>query len=414
VRHPGGLSRTWLAFCGALGVLAVWPAFAVDLIGRERAELAWAPATGEVSAYVVFVSRDGGPYRSEQYTREPRAVVSGRAGETLHVRVRAYGLEGAHTLASAPSDPSEPIRFLPPEAPAPAAVGSAPPAAAAALSESVRRVPGFHFAPQVTLQAQGDFDGDGDLDLLATLGSWRHPLALFLQAGSLEHAVVLGALSPGSSALGADFDGDGRDELAVRSSDQLAVLRLERGGQLLPIRREEIPAAARVVAADLDGDRAASLVVYEPRTGRLTERLAKGKPADFGAIRPLHALYAGDFDGDGRDDLWVQPAPGPNAELWLMRPGGSFAVAPVTLGRSVSTATVADVNGDGRADLAGYDAARGELRAWLLDGGRVIGDRLIASDPVETLRGGDVDGDGVDDLLLGGPGGEATALLLAR
>jgi len=405
-------SHTGLAVCAALAAL-VSTARAADLIGRERAELAWAPSTGAVSAYVVFVSRDGGPYRSEQYTREPRAVVSGRAGETLHVRVRAYGVDGARTLASAPSDASEPIRFLPPEATAPAAVGSAPPTASTG-TPGVRRLPGFEFAPQITVQAQGDFDGDGNLDLIATLGSWRHPLALFLKSGSLEQVVVLPALSPGSSAFGADFDGDGRAELAVKSADQLAVLRVERSGKLVPLMREALPVGARVLAADLDGDGSASLVVYEPDTGRLTERLSKGKPIDFGSIQPLYALYTGDFDGDGRDDLWVQSAPGPNAELWLMRPGGTFVVEPVRLDRSVSTAVVADVNGDGRADLAGYDAARGELRAWLLDGGRVIGERLIANEPIETLRGGDIDGDGVDDLLIGKPGGEAVALLLAR
>ena len=93
---------------------------------------------------------------------------------------------------------------------------------------------------------------------------------------------------------------------------------------------------------------------------------------------------------------------------------GSFAVAPLRLGRTVDAATIVDVNGDGRADLAGYDPARNELRAWLLDGGRVIGERLLASGPVNGLRSGDLDGDGLDDLLLRAPGGEASALLLSR
>jgi hypothetical protein len=405
-------ARAGLALCVALAALQAEPARALDLVGQDAAELEWAPASGEVAAYVVFVSRNGGSYRSEQYTQEPRARVPGSPGETVQVRVRAYGVSGERTLSSAVSEPSEPIRFLAPEAPVPE-VASAPPASALALGENVRRIPGFRFAPQIRVETHGDFDGDGDLDLLATLGSWRHPIALFLEDGSLQRAVVLGSLGDTTGALAADVDGDGRDELALRSAAQLRVLRLERNGGLTPIRSEAIPASARVVPADLDGDGAASLVVYDPATGALTERLAE-RNADFGVIRPLHTLHAGDFNGDGRDDLWIQAAPGPNAELWLMQAGGGFTVAPVSLGRSVGAAAVADVNGDGRADLAGYDPARDELRAWLLDGGRVVGERLLASGPVDSVRSGDVDGDGLDDLVLAAPNGEASALVLSR
>jgi hypothetical protein len=413
-------ARAGLAVCIALGALPA-EARALELVGRAAADLEWAPASGAVAAYVVFVSRNGGTYRSEQYTREPRARVPGSPGETIQVRVRAYGVAGGATLTSAASEPSEPIRFLPPEASPIDLASAAPPASLAPASapaklapaRDVRRIPGFQFAPQIRVETHGDFDGDGDLDLLATLGSWRHPIALFLEDGSLEHAVCLAPLGETTGALAADFDGDGRDEVALRSAGLLSVLRVERGGKLTTVRREAVPTNARLVTADLDGDAAASLVVYDPATGRLGERLGK-RNADFGSIRPLHALHAGDFDGDGRDDLWVQASPGPEAELWLMDGRGSFAVAAVSLGRSVGAATVADVNGDGRADLAGYDAGRDELRAWLLDGARVIGERLLASGPVDSVRSGDVDGDGLDDLVLRAPGGETSALVLSR
>jgi hypothetical protein len=166
-------------------------------VGRAAADLEWAPASGAVAAYVVFVSRNGGTYRSEQYTREPRARVPGSPGETIQVRVRAYGVAGGATLTSAASEPSEPIRFLPPEASPIDLASAAPPASLAPASapaklapaRDVRRIPGFQFAPQIRVETHGDFDGDGDLDLLATLGSWRHPIALFLEDGSLEHAV---------------------------------------------------------------------------------------------------------------------------------------------------------------------------------------------------------------------------------
>jgi hypothetical protein len=407
---------TIVSMCAALCAFAPATAFGRDVIGRSDVQLEWSRAAGEVGAYVVFVSRDGGPFRSEQYTAEPRARVAGRHGETVQVLVRAYAVSSGRTLASAPSEPSDPIRFLagdPSTSPVSAPPPSAAPTTAAlpAPGEPPRGPAAAPFAPPLAIQAGGDFDGDGDLDLLATLGSWSHPVALFLADGSLEQLSCLAPFEAASTAFGADFDGDGRDELAVRGAESIALLRLDRASTPVLLRRETLPAGARVLPADLDGDSAASLVVYEPKTGRLSERAAEGKSTDFGAIRPLYGLLAGDFDGDGRDDLWIQARAGGEAELWLMREGGSFAVAPLRLDGQVAATTAVDWNGDGRDDLAGYDSVRGELRAWLLDGGRVLERRGLGRGPVEALRALDLDGDGRDDLLVSAPGGASNALL---
>jgi hypothetical protein len=215
----------------------------------------------------------------------------------------------------------------------------------------------------------------------------------------------VGAVSAG------DFDGDGADELVVKSGDAVSLLHLERSGRASLLRREKLPAEARMLVADLDGDDEASLVTYEPSSGQLSERFTSGKARDFGSIRPLDALYAGDFDGDGRDDLFVQARPGHEAELWLMRPEGQFEVAPIRLDGSVRGAVVLDWNGDGRDDLAGWDTNRAELRAWLFDGARVIERRALGPGPIETLRALDLDGDERDDLLISAPDGTATALM---
>jgi hypothetical protein len=398
-----------LAGCACLA-LAPAAARARDVVGRGEVLVEWSPAAGAAAASAVFVSRDGGPFRSEQYTTSPRARVAGRAGETVKVLVRAYAVTGGRTLSSAPSEPSEPIRFL-----APSSGVSAPPPSAAPATEPLpapARAAAPTLLPALALQAGGDFDGDGERDLLATLGSWRHPLALFLEGGEIAALSCLAPLEAAGGAFGADFDGDGRDELAVRGADGLALLRIERAAAPALLRREPLPDGARAIAADLDGDGRASLVLWDPANGRLGEWTLEGAAKhDFGAIQPLHGLAAGDFDGDGRDDLWIQTRPGGEGELWLMREGGSFAVETLRVDGHLVSAAAVDWDGDGRADLAGYDGVRGELRAWLLDGGRVVARRALARGPVESLRALDLDGDGREDLLVFAPGGPPNALL---
>jgi hypothetical protein len=218
----------------AAAALAPAATLARDVIGA--AELAWAPAAGEVGAYVVFVSRGGGPYRSEQYTRAPRARVGGRPGETVQVLVRAYALSDGRALASAPSEPSEPIRFVPAEPPA-SAVSAAPPSLAPPAPMLSQLL------PAVEVRAGGDFDGDGDLDLVATVGSWEHPIALFLKRGSLDQLVCLAPLHVSGTASATDFDGDGRDELAVQNGAGVSLIRLERSGVSTVLRRAPLALA---------------------------------------------------------------------------------------------------------------------------------------------------------------------------
>ena len=394
-----------LGFAGALAALVPGVASGRDVIGRGEVRVAWAPAAGPIAAYVVFVSRDGGPYRSEQYTREPSARIAGQPGERVQVLVRAYGATEDGAVTSPPSEPSEVIRFLAEAAPDPVAAERPPPSPGAPP-----RQPAARFLPPFQIQTAGDFDGDGYRDLIVTLGSWDHPLALFLKEGSLEHVGSLAPLGLVGSVDSGDFDGDGEDELVLKSNDSVSLLHVEPSGKATLVRREALPPDARILVVDLDGDDQASLVVYELGSGRLTERLVEGEARDFGAIRPLHALYAGDFDGDGLDDLWVQARPGGDAELWLMRPGGRFDVAAVRLDGSLGAAVALDWDGDGRDDIAGWDGTRGELCVWLLDGARVLGRRALGPGPVESLRALDLDGDERDDLLIVAPDGTQTVL----
>lgn len=143
------------------------------------------------------------------------------------------------------------------------------------------------------------------------------------------------------------------------------------------------------------------------------------------------AVRFGDFNGDGVADIVAQ-APfldGSTGRLYVFNGGDSLAsgaasVADVvitgeTAGDTLMARTVGDVNGDGVLDIVasayGYNA--GDGRAYVFYGGSSMasgsagGADVILTGEVGSVGGfggtlfaGDVNGDGIDDLIVAAPG----------
>jgi hypothetical protein len=92
-------------------------ASAVQVAGRESAEMAWEPASGPVDRYGVFISRDGEDFPAvpEQFTAESRATLEGAFGQVLLVRVAAFDAMGNQGPMSATSEPIEFVALAEPE-----------------------------------------------------------------------------------------------------------------------------------------------------------------------------------------------------------------------------------------------------------------------------------------------------------
>jgi hypothetical protein len=274
--------------------------------------------------------------------------------------------------------------------------------------------------------ASGDLDGDGRPDL--ALACWSplegsYGVELFLQ-DRLEPGLFvplvtlpLGPRQPMALAL-ADFDGDGRLDLAVAAlGDETLLLYLQdaTGGftrsQAIPLGAEPVALAAGDLAASGRQD-----LVVALRGGRLGVLGHAAAPGTFAGLvttqvgRDLAAVAVADLHGDGRPDVLAADFPS-GLVYWLRQaaPGsGLFASQVVldTLDVGSLALAVGDLDGDGRLDLAvanlgppGLPGTVSVFRQATQAGTLDPPVRYTALGPTGVALG-DLDGDGRLDLVV--------------
>jgi hypothetical protein len=239
----------------------------------------------------------------------------------------------------------------------------------------------------------GDFNGDGKPDLVASEGG---ELWILLGNGDGTFAPTSGSpMSDGHDArqaVVADFNRDGRADLAVVNGDDTVSVLLGAGdGTFASAPGSPLTVGSSsgwgIAAGDFNGDGNQDLVVSSGTlgsSGSVSVLLGKGdgsfgpapdSPIDTGGTPPATGMSEGlavtDLNGDGRPDVAVvsdkfgSDNAGDNSgavDVLLGRGDGSFAPAPgspIVLSESLVQGVVpGDFNSDGKPDLA-FAAASG-------------------------------------------------------
>ncbi|MCZ6794424.1 MAG: VCBS repeat-containing protein, partial [Planctomycetota bacterium] len=274
---------------------------------------------------------------------------------------------------------------------------------------------GFPAVPRDLRPPEGvDFDGDGVLDLVTPFdGARRDGFRVFLGplegegVEQLEVELGLDRLGPLSFV---DADRDGLvDGVGARSLEE--ELLLFRGN---PQGRVDAPASLTLgkalgdlVTLDANRDGRPDLLALSRNALHLARSRPEGGFAVVVEMRfatsTFRRVARGDFDGDGWDDVAVSQDGGRSVFLIFFDPGGGLArVALHRFRDPVDGMVAADLDGDGRCDLAFTSRDLPEVTVLLRLG--IVGAKpeervLFVGEGQQAIASSDVDGDGNEDLV---------------
>jgi hypothetical protein len=217
--------------------------------------------------------------------------------------------------------------------------------------------------------ASGDFNRDGKLDLVvANRLSNTVSVLLGNGDGTFQTAVNYGTGTGPEALAVADFNADGKLDIAVTntSSNTVSILLGNGDGTFkshVDYTTNLFPFA--VTAADFNGDGKLDLAIAESNSNTLGILLGNGDGTfqsyvDYAVGVNPTGIAAGDFNRDGKLDLALANINSNSVSILLGNGDGTFqAQVQYASGADTYTVTTEDLNGDGKLDLVTANTGKG-------------------------------------------------------
>ncbi|MFL6229159.1 MAG: FG-GAP-like repeat-containing protein [Pyrinomonadaceae bacterium] len=306
----------------------------------------------------------------------------------------------------------------------------------------------YGVGPSPDYTVVGDFNGDGHADLavsntsnnVSNAGASTISVLLGDGTGRMSAAPSIqfaGGLTVLRALVVADFNNDGKQDLAVAASgdllDGVNVMLGKGDGTFSPYINTQLrtygsyPTFIRAADFNRDGkvDLAVSfsgsanfIVLMGTGSGSFSDHnVGVGSGGGFGSGNLFTEFVAADFNGDGNPDLAFLLYYDQKLVLWLGNGTGFFPIRrEVALGRSPLAVAVGDFDRDGKTDLAVTTAVDfTNYHVIILKGDGAGGFTATGDYEVgqysQSITTGDFNGDGIADLAVANSQSDSVSIL---